>query len=86
MPKDTIWQVIAIGRTEVWPLHRRAVQLGGHVRTGLEDTFYLPDGSKTASNGALVEALAGIVRSEGAEVAGIDDARVLLGLPPRTVR
>jgi 3-keto-5-aminohexanoate cleavage enzyme len=86
MPKDTIWQVIAIGRTEVWPLHRRAVQLGGHVRTGLEDTFYLPDGSKTASNGALVEALAGIVRSEGAEVAGIDDARVLLGLPPRTAR
>jgi 3-keto-5-aminohexanoate cleavage enzyme len=33
------WQVTAIGRAEVWPLHRRAAELGGHLRTGLEDTF-----------------------------------------------
>ena len=42
------WQAIAIGREEIWPLHRRAAELGGHLRTGLEDTFYLPDGSKAA--------------------------------------
>ena len=42
------WQVTAIGRAEIWPLHRRAAELGGHLRTGLEDTFYLPDGSKPA--------------------------------------
>ncbi len=80
MPPGALWQVIAIGRQEVWALHRRAVELGGHVRTGLEDTFYLPDGSKTGSNGALVEALADVVRAAGEEVAGIDDTRAILGL------
>src|SRR5690606_32786455 len=49
------WEVTAIGREEVWPLHRRAAELGGSLRTGLEDTFYLPDGSRAGSNGELVE-------------------------------
>ncbi|WP_458441526.1 3-keto-5-aminohexanoate cleavage protein, partial [Pseudomonas aeruginosa] len=40
------WQVTAIGRAEIWPLHQRAADLGGHLRSGLEDTFYLGDGTK----------------------------------------
>ena len=36
------WQVTAIGRAEIWPLHQRCADLGGHLRTGLEDTFYQP--------------------------------------------
>ena len=40
------WQVTAIGRAEIWPLHQRCAELGGHLRTGLEDTFYLGDGTK----------------------------------------
>jgi len=83
MPKDAAWQTIGIGRAEVWPLHRRAVELGGHVRTGLEDTFYLPDGQKAVSNGALVEALCGVVREAGGEVATIAETRAAFGLPPR---
>ena len=51
------WSVTAIGRKEIWPLHRRAAELGGDLRTGLEDTIYLPDGSRAASNGELVAAL-----------------------------
>ena len=47
------WSVTAIGRTEIWPLHRRAAELGGDLRTGLEDTIYLPDGSRARSNGEL---------------------------------
>ena len=39
------WQVTAIGRTSIWALHRRAAELGGHLRTGLEDTFYLNVGN-----------------------------------------
>ncbi len=81
MPKGAIWQTIGIGRTEVWALHRRAAELGGHVRTGLEDTFYLPNGDKTGSNGALVAALAQTVRATGNDVATIDQTRALLGLP-----
>ncbi|MSQ82590.1 MAG: 3-keto-5-aminohexanoate cleavage protein [Myxococcales bacterium] len=80
MPAGALWQVIAIGRQEVWGLHRRAVELGGNVRTGLEDTFYLPDGTKTGSNGALVAALARTVEEAGGEVASIADTREILGL------
>ena len=80
MTADMAWQVIAIGRDEVWPLHRKAAELGGHVRTGVEDTFYLPDGSKTSGNGPLVEALSTIVREAGREPASPEEARRILGI------
>jgi len=80
MPKGAHYQVIAIGRKEVWDLHRRCVELGGNVRSGLEDTFYLPNGEKAVSNGLLVEALAKIVREVGREIASPAEARQILGL------
>lgn len=80
LPDGAAWQTIGIGRAEVWALHRRAVELGGHVRTGLEDTFYLPDGSKADGNGALVEALCNVVREAGGAVANAAEARQILGV------
>src|SRR5207253_6200908 len=78
--KGARWQVTAIGRAEVWRLHRRAAELGGDLRTGLEDTFYLPDGSKASSNGPLVEMLASHAREAGRAVASPAEAREMLGL------
>jgi 3-keto-5-aminohexanoate cleavage enzyme len=72
---DAVWQATAIGRAEIWPLHRRAAELGGQLRTGLEDTFYLPDGAKAQSNGELVDALAKIAREAGRKVASPAEAR-----------
>jgi uncharacterized protein (DUF849 family) len=72
------WQVTAIGRQDVWALHRRAAELGGHLRTGLEDTFYLPDGQKARGNGDLIAALARIAREAGREVASVDEARAIM--------
>jgi uncharacterized protein (DUF849 family) len=74
------WQVTAIGRANIWALHARAAELGGHLRTGLEDTFYLPDGRKARSNGELVEALADCARAAGRAIASPAEARVLMGL------
>ena len=74
------WQVTAIGRADIWPLHRRAAELGGHLRTGLEDTFYLPDGKKARSNGELVAALADCARAAGREIATPAEARSILQL------
>ena len=74
------WQVTAIGRAEIWALHRRAAELGGHLRTGVEDTFYLPDGARAAGNGALVAALARIADEAGRGVASPAEARELFGL------
>ncbi len=78
-PQDH-WQVIAIGRQEVWPLLERAVKLGGHIRTGLEDTFYLPDGNKASSNGPLVAAAADLVMASGKSVMSLNETRVAIGL------
>ena len=72
------WEVTAIGRQEVWGLHRRAAELGGHLRTGLEDTFYLPDGSRAGGNGQLVEAIVNVAREVGREVATPAEARAWL--------
>jgi len=80
MLPGTHWQVICVGRKEIWALQRKALEEGGNVRTGLEDTFYLPNGEKAADNGVLVEALAKIVREVGREIATADEARKILGL------
>jgi uncharacterized protein (DUF849 family) len=74
------WQATLIGRSEIWPVHQRAAELGGMLRTGLEDTFYLPDGEKAASNGTLIEALAKCAYSAGRAVASPEEARIILNL------
>ena len=47
------WGVIGIGR-EQWTMVAAALTLGGSVRVGLEDNFYLPDGTMARSNGDLI--------------------------------
>ncbi len=80
VPSGSPWQVTAIGREEVWPLHRRAAELGGQLRTGVEDTFYLPDGSKCSGNGQLVEALVRVAEEAGRSIASPDEAWELLDI------
>lgn len=77
-PETAPWQVTAIGRAEIWPLHRRTAELGGHLRTGVEDTFYLPDGERCRGNGDLIETLVRYARESGREVASPDEARAIL--------
>jgi len=74
------WQVTAIERAEIWPLHRCTAELGGHLRTGLEDSFYLPDGGKVRSNAALVETLVQYAHEVGRSIATPTQARALMGL------
>ena len=82
MPENSHWQVIATGPAgkKIWQLHQRCLELGGDVRTGLEDTFYLPDGQRAADNGQLVEALVQIARQVGKEPATPAEAREILGI------
>lgn len=80
MVEGSNWQVTAIGRKEIWPLHQRCAELGGFLRTGLEDSFYLPDGSKATSNGQMIAAIAQCAKNAGREIANTDEARALLKL------
>ncbi len=77
---DSNWQVTAIGRGEIWPLHLRVAELGGMLRTGVEDTFYLPNGEKTTGNGQLIEAMVKMAREVGREIASPAEARQIIGL------
>ena len=79
-PANAVWQTTLIGRAEIWPVHQKTAELGGMLRTGLEDTFYLPGGERAAGNGALIEALAVCARRAGREVATPAEARERLGL------
>ncbi len=76
----SLWQTTLIGRQEIWPVHQRSAELGGMLRTGLEDTFYLPDGERAESNGPLIEALATCALNAGREIASPDEARSMLGI------
>jgi uncharacterized protein (DUF849 family) len=50
------------------------------LRSGLEDTFYLPSGERASGNGELISALAVCSRNVGRAVASPLEARELLGL------
>ena len=82
LPPRSDWEVIGIGRDQ-WRLVAAACALGGNVRVGLEDNFYLPDGTMADSNGALVERAARLVRDQGREVATVEECRRRLELSNR---
>ena len=56
--------------------------MGGNVRVGLEDNFYLEEGRMAKSNGELVAKAARMCKELGTEVASPADARKQLGLEP----
>ena len=73
------WGVIGIGR-EQWTLVAAALALGGNVRVGLEDNFYLPDGQMARSNGDLVAKARSMAEDAGRRVATVAETRELLGV------
>lgn len=80
LPEASTWEVIAISRKQ-WELVAAAASLGGNVRVGLEDNFYLPGGDMASSNGDLIAAAAQLVELSGRTVASPAEARSLMSLP-----
>ncbi len=80
MKPGAFWQTTLIGQKEIWPVHQKTAELGGMLRTGVEDTFYLPSGERTTGNGQLIETLAQYARNAGRQVASPAEARQMLGL------
>jgi 3-keto-5-aminohexanoate cleavage enzyme len=76
------WGVIGISRDQ-WRLVATAAALGGNVRVGLEDNFYLPDGEMARSNGELVAKARRMVEDVGRRAATPSEARELLAAPRR---
>ena len=56
----------------------RALTLGGSIRVGLEDNFYLPDGAVARSNGDLIARARRLTEDVGRRPATVDEARRML--------
>ena len=80
-PEDSTWEVIGISH-EQWRMVAAALSLGGNVRVGLEDNFYLDArGTEMAkSNGELVAKAVRMARDIGREPATVAEAREILSL------
>jgi 3-keto-5-aminohexanoate cleavage enzyme len=81
IPTDSTWEVIGIS-TDQWKLIAGALALGGNIRVGLEDNFYLDAaGTQMAkSNGDLVAKAARMARDIGREPATVEEAKALLSI------
>jgi uncharacterized protein (DUF849 family) len=73
------WGVIGIGRVQ-WTMVAAALTLGGSIRVGLEDNFYLPNGDMARSNGELIAKARQMCEDAGRRPATVEEARALLGL------
>ena len=76
------WQVIGVSRDQ-WKLIAAGLSLGGNVRAGLEDNFYLPDGEMAKSNGELIAKARQMAEDMGRRAATVAEAREMLGVPRR---
>ena len=76
------WGVIGVSRDQ-WTLVAAALSLGGNVRVGLEDNFYLPDGEMARSNGDLIARARRMAEDSGRRVATVAETRRRLGLRAR---
>jgi 3-keto-5-aminohexanoate cleavage enzyme len=79
VPEGSHWGVIGVSRRQ-WMLVAAALTLGGSIRVGLEDNFYLPNGEMARSNGDLVARARQMTEDAGRHPASVAEARELLGL------
>jgi 3-keto-5-aminohexanoate cleavage enzyme len=76
------WGVIGVSRNQ-WTLVAASLALGGNVRVGLEDNFYLPEGEMARSNGDLIARARRMAEDSGRRVATVAETRRRLGLRER---
>jgi 3-keto-5-aminohexanoate cleavage enzyme len=79
LPRDCVWQAIAIGRANL-PITAVALAMGGNARTGMEDTLLLRRGVLARSNVELVTRLVGVATTLEREPATVTDVAAKLGL------
>ena len=79
LPPGAVWKTTPVSHM-TWKLSALALGMGGNVRVGLEDNFYLPDGRMVSSNGELVAHAAAMARAVGRAPATVEETRAALGI------
>jgi len=81
LPPGSTFVVAGMARMQL-PMTTMAIVMGGHVRVGLEDNLYLRKGV-LARNEELVARAKHLADDLQRDVATADEARAIMGLPPR---
>jgi uncharacterized protein (DUF849 family) len=76
---DATWTAAGIGRHQL-EVNRWALELGGHLRTGLEDNIKFDRDRLAASNAELVARLRDLCGEFGRHAASPQEARAILNL------
>jgi len=79
LPEGHTWSVCGVGPNQI-PALMQAVNMGAHLRVGLEDNIRLPNGELAKSNGECVEIAVRIAELAGKKIASPAEARKILGL------
>lgn len=82
LPPGCTWTATGLGRN-CWSIAAATIAMGGHVRVGFEDHLYIEKGVLAESNGQLVTKAVELAKIMGREIATPDEAREILGIPPR---
>jgi 3-keto-5-aminohexanoate cleavage enzyme len=77
---DATWSAAGIGRHQL-EVNQWCLELGGHVRTGLEDNIKFDKDRLARSNGELVSRLVMMCGKYGRHAASVAEARKILELP-----
>lgn len=77
IPEESTWSVAGIGRHEL-PLAYQAIDMGGHVRVGLEDNIFVEKGVLAKGSWELVEKVVEYAEGQGREIATPEVARKML--------
>ena len=79
LPKDSHWTMTR-HHSKGWEGFKSALEQGGHVRVGYEDSPFLSSGKRAQSNAELVEEIVKAAQTLGRKVIGPHQARAFLGL------
>jgi 3-keto-5-aminohexanoate cleavage enzyme len=82
LPEGSTWSAFGCGPTANL-MTAMAMNMGGHVRVGMEDNVYLSKGELAKHNYEFVEKVVRLANEYTREVASVAEARQILGLPPK---
>jgi 3-keto-5-aminohexanoate cleavage enzyme len=82
LPEGSTWSAFGCGPTADL-ITAMAINMGGHVRVGMEDNVYLSKGELAKHNYEFVEKMQRLAKEFHRPVANVAEARQILGLPSK---
>ena len=70
-PENFIWNTSVMDPEHQWKVLSTAINLGGHIRIGMEDNPFISPGEYARSNADLVDKIVRIARDLGREIATV---------------